>query len=167
MSKILMIIAPQNYQDNEFEIPRDTFINSGHTVTVASKDVKIATGVLGGTTKVDIDISQVNPDMYDSVVFVGGSGADLYFDDLVAHKIVKEFSEADKVVAAICIAPSTLANAGILNGKKATAFSTQEKHLKNTGATYTGSDVEVDGRIVTANGPGAAKEFADKILAFL
>lgn len=167
MSSILMIVAPEHYQDNEFEIPRDAFLAAGHTVSIASKDTELALGVLGGSTKIDVDISEADSSEYDALVIVGGGGANAYFNDEVVHSLIKKFVESDAVVAAICISPSTLANAGVLAGKKVTAFPTEQANLVSKGAQWTGSNVEVDGKIVTANGPSAAGAFAQEILKLL
>lgn len=163
-----MVVAPRKYQDMEFETPRNAFLAAGHTVTVCSKDdADLAMGVLGGSTKVDTDISAVNAKDYDAVVFVGGEGASTYFNDSDAHKIASDMNAVGKLVAAICIAPSTLANAGVLQGKRATAFPSEEGNLRAQGAEYTGAPVEVSRNVVTANGPGAASEFADTVLKLL
>lgn len=162
-----MIVAPKDYQDMEFEVPRDAFLAGGHEVSVASKGTELARGVLGGSTHVDFDIENVSMSDFDAVVLVGGEGASVYFNDGSAHKVVKEMNEAGKVVAAICISPSTLANAGILSGKKATAFPSEEGNVRARGAEYTGQPVEVDGKIVTANGPAAAPAFAEAVLKLL
>lgn len=168
MSKILMVVAPIDYQDTEFELPRNAFLAEGHSVNVCSKgDVDLAQGVLGGRTNVDTDIKSVSPDEYHAVVFVGGGGATTYFNDDTAHELVREMYTSGKVVAAICIAPSMLANAGILEGKQATSFPTEQANLEAHGAEYTEKPVEVSDKIVTANGPGAANEFAQKILELL
>ena len=167
MSTILMIVAPVYYQDNEFEIPRDIFTEAGHTVAVASKGTKVAVGVLGGGVKIDVDISEVDTSTYEAVVFIGGGGASVYFEDEEVHQLVMKFYENGAVVAAICIAPSTLANSGILYGKRSTAFPTEQAHLVSEGAIWTENDVEVDGRIVTANGPAAAQKFANEIVKLL
>ncbi|MEA3357374.1 MAG: DJ-1/PfpI family protein [Patescibacteria group bacterium] len=164
MAKILMIIAPEYYQDNELGIPRSLFLKAGFDVVIASKDVKTAIGALGGTTDVDVDISEVKVDDYVAIVFVGGGGAVTYFDDPVAHSIIKKAVEQGKVLGAICISPSILANADVLKGKKCTAFPTEEENLLEKGATYNDKDMEVDGKIVTASGPQAAKLFGQKIL---
>lgn len=68
---------------------------------------------------------------------------------------------------AICIAPVTLANAGILEGKRTTAFPSVESDLKARGANYTGNPVERDGKIITGSGPEAATEFGKTIVAAL
>lgn len=165
--KVLMIIAPENYQDNELGHPKEIFIQKGYDVTITSKGVENATGMLGGTTPVDIDISKVNVNDYDAIIFVGGSGSNAYFNDEPAHNIAKEAASAGKVLGAICIAPSTLANAGLLKGKNVTAFPSEESNLKEKGANYTGEPVTVDGLIVTGNGPSAAKAFGEKIVELL
>ena len=104
---------------------------------------------------------------YDAVVFVGGVGAQEYWADSTAHAIAKAAVDSGKVLGAICIAPVTLGNAGVLSGKRATVWSSERERLEAGGAVYTGADVEVDGRVVTASGPGAAKEFGKRIATLL
>jgi putative intracellular protease/amidase len=55
----------------------------------------------------------------------------------------------------------------LLEGKKATCYSSQEENLKSKGAICTGEGVEVDGNIITANGPKSAREFGKKIVEAL
>ena len=163
LGKILMVVAPQNFRDEEYQKPRQILEGAGWQVEVASKGVNEAVGMFGAKAKIDKDISQVNIDDYLGVVFVGGTGAAVYFEDQNALSLAKTAFEKGKVVGAICIAPSILANAGILQGKRATAFSSEQENLTLRGAKYTGEPVTVDGKIVTANGPGAAEEFGKKI----
>lgn len=159
-----MIIAPENFRDEELAEPKAIFENAGITVTVASRNCETARGMLGATADVDKDIADVNVADYDAVVFVGGTGATVYFNDPTAHQIAKDAASQGKVLAAICFSPSTLANAGVLEGKKATVFSSEADNLKAKGAEYTGADVEQDGKIITGNGPGAATKFGKTIL---
>jgi len=163
LGKVLMVVAPQNFRDEEYQKPRQVLEAAGWQIEVASKGVNEATGMLGAKAKIDKDISQVNVDDYQGVVFVGGTGAAVYFEDQTALALAKTAFEKGKVVGAICIAPSILANAGILQGKRATAFSSEQANLSAKGAYYTGESVTVDGKIVTANGPGAAEEFGRRI----
>ena len=162
--KILMIIAPEDFRDEEFLEPKEVFESSGAVVTVASKDTDSARGSYGAMVSVDTDILDVDVDNYDAVVFVGGRGSSVYFEDEVALKLAREAYDGGKIVAAICIAPSILANADILEGSVATSFPSEESNLVEHGAEYTGKDVEVDGRIITGSGPHAATEFGQKIM---
>lgn len=162
MTKILSIIAPQGFQEIEYGDPKKVLEDHGHVVTTAST-VKNPTGHLGHSIPADLLLDEVNVDEYDAVYFVGGGGSVYYFDHPQALKIAKEFYEKGKLTCAICAAPSILANAGLLNGKTATCFWDQAENLKAKGANYTGNPVEQDGKIITANGPAAAKEFGETI----
>lgn len=165
--KVLMVLAPKDFRDEEYQKPRGILESAGFAVEVASKEVSEAVGMFGAKATVDKDIAQVNVDDYDAVVFVGGTGAVVYFDDQAALSLAKSAFEKGKVVGAICIAPSILANAGILTGKKVTAFSSEAGNLQTKGAQYTGEAVTVDGKIVTARGPEAAEEFGRKLVETL
>ncbi|MGB9710224.1 MAG: DJ-1/PfpI family protein [Thermodesulfovibrio sp.] len=164
---ILMIIASQNFRDEELLKPKEIFEKKGFKVTIASSSLHTATGMLGAKVKPDLLINNVNIKNYDAVVFVGGTGATEYFNNSVALKIAQEAVKQNKVVAAICIAPRILAEAGVLQNRKATVWSSEASALKAKGAIYTGQDVTVDGKIVTASGPHAAEAFAIAILKLL
>ena len=160
---VLMIIAHENFRDEEFEEPYKILTGANANVTVASSSISEARGMLGKTVKPDTTIDKINVNDFDAIIFVGGSGASQYFDDNTALNIAKEGYARGKIVSAICIAPSILANAGILDGKKVTSFPSEQSNLESHGAIYTGNGVEVDGRIITANGPVSAKRFGEEI----
>ena len=162
--KILMIIASQNFRDEELFKPRELFIKEGMEVILASSSLEISRGMLGGTAKPDILIGEVKVEEFEVIIFVGGMGSSEYWDDPVAREIVKIAVALDKLICAICIAPVTLANAGILDEKKATVFRSEVNAIKRKGAIYTGKAVEVDGNIITAEGHQAATEFGQTII---
>lgn len=167
LGKILMIIAPKDFRDEEYLIPHQVFNQGGFEVEVASKEVTEAIGMFNTKVKIDKDISQVNLDDYQGIVFVGGKGASIYFNDPIALNLAKKSFAKGKVIGAICIAPSILANAGILKNKKATAYPTEQSNLNQQGALYTNEAVTIDDKIITGQGPKAAQEFAEKILSAL
>ena len=160
---VLMVIAPSKFRDEECLVPKEILERAGAKVTIASKGVHESTGMLGATVAVEKDISGINVDNYNAIVFVGGSGASAYFNDPTALKIAKEAYEKRKVVAAICIAPTILANAGILSGKRATASFSESSTLRAKGVYYTNEEVTTDGTIITGKGPAASKSFGDAI----
>lgn len=161
--KVLMIIANRNYRDEELEKPRSILTAAGAQVVVAASTTQQARGMLGGTATPDMALSAVNVGDYEAVLFVGGTGASVYFDDPTAHRIAQQAAKQGKIVGAICIAPVTLANAGLLDGKKATVFRTEAAKLRAKGAQYTGASVERDGNIITADGPQSAEAFGQAI----
>ena len=161
--KVLMVVAPQNFRDEELFQPKAVLEKAGCQVDVASKNTAEATGMLEGKIKIDVDVAQVKPADYNAVVFVGGSGAAVYFQDEAVLNLAREAVGQGKIVAAICIAPSILANAGVLKGKKATAFPSEKNNLAAQGAVYLNQPVVVEGKIITGQGPQAAQEFGQKI----
>jgi len=162
-----MVIAFDKFRDEEYTEPRKVIEENGYKVIVASWKKGIATGMLGKKVEVDITLKDVKVNDYDGVIFVGGIGASRYFENKTAWKIIHEFYNKKKVVGALCLSPVILANAGILKGKKATCWFTVAGMIKKKGAIYTGKKVEVDGLIITGNGPSAAKEFGEKYLKLI
>lgn len=161
--KVVMIIAEKNFRDEELLEPRKVLEDKGTSVTLASTTLRAATGMFGAKAKPDILVSEVKVDEYDVIIFVGGAGASQYWNDSTAHSIAREALQKNKILCAICIAPVTLANAGVLSGKKATVWESEREKLEAKGASYTGKAVEIAGKIITANGPQAAKEFGRSI----
>ena len=165
--KVVMIVAQRNFRDEELEEPKAILEKNGIKVTIASSSKDIAIGMLGATIKPNMLISEIKVEEYDAIIFVGGQGASYYWNDPTAHKIVKQAIEKGKIVAAICIAPVTLANARILKDKKATVWPSEADKLTEKGAIYTGIKVEVDDNIITAVGPEQAEEFGEAIVKAL
>ena len=163
MKNVLMIIAQEIFRDEEYAHPKEVLEARGVTVTTASREVGACIGKLGMTATADIALADVQPLDYDAVAFIGGAGAATYFDDQTAHAVATALAEAGRPVAAICIAPSTLARAGLLQGVRATAFPSQREDLTAHGALWDDGPVVVDGLLITANGPDAARAFGEAI----
>lgn len=166
---ILMIIASRNFRDEEYFIPFEVFQREGARVTTASSVKGEIVGVEGGEARSTIILKEAEIKDFDAVVFVGGNGASEYFNNNEAHRIAQEAENKHKVLAAICIAPVILAKAGILKGKKATVWSSivdksGAKELKMAGCSVSSERVVKDGKIVTADGPAVAEEFARTII---
>ncbi|MCK4626526.1 MAG: DJ-1/PfpI family protein [Phycisphaerae bacterium] len=158
--KILMVIAPKQFRDEELFVPREYFLVRGATVTVASSATGEIRGMLGRTFTPEAKIADVSAADFDAVIFVGGAGAEAYFDDPVAHKLARDADGGGKVLGAICIAPAILAKAGVLKGRSATAFASVRQTLVAGEARVMDSSCVREGMIVTADGPAAAEEFA-------
>lgn len=162
--RILMIIASKGYRDEELSVPMKMFKDAGAVVDVATEKEGHARGMLGGRVESDIVYSNAKVDNYDAVIFIGGVGSQVYWNDPKAHSIVKETVEKNKLLGAICLAPPTLAHAGVLKGKTATSYTSAATALKKAGANFTGKPVEVDGSIVTGDGPESVEQFARTII---
>jgi protease I len=159
-----MIIAPVNFRDEEFFEPKAEFEKNGIEVTVACKSLNAAKGKFEGIVKPDMVLADIHCEDFNAVVFVGGSGSSVYFDDPAAHTLAQDAYRKGKIVAAICSAPVILGRAGILQGKKATVFPDDAQDIQAHGAVYTGKSVETDGNIITGNGPKASWEFGQVLV---
>jgi len=168
MAKVLMIVAHRDFRGEEYAYPKEVFEGAGFEVIAASSKKGVAKSApVGVTANVTVSLSEVDVKCYEAVVFVGGSGAEEYFENDAAFGIARDAASLGKVLGAICIAPVILARAGVLSGKNATVFPGSEGELKKAGAYCTGEDVAVDGHIVTANGPKAAKKFAEAVVGLI
>lgn len=167
MKKVVMIIAQNDFRDEELLQPKKVLEDARVTVKVASRTKAAAQGMLGASVKPDLTLQEISVQEFEAVIFVGGSGASTYWDDPLAHKIANDAYSGGKIVAAICIAPVTLAEAGLLKDRKCTVWSSEAGKLRSAGAVYTGKAVERDANIITASGPQAAVEFGKEILKAL
>ncbi|MBI2251580.1 MAG: DJ-1/PfpI family protein [Armatimonadetes bacterium] len=166
MKKILIIIAPEKFRDEEYQKPRE-ILESEFLVKVASNTKNFCKGRFGLEVKPDLILEEIKAKDYEAVIFVGGEGSRIYFNDFLAHKIALDFYNAHKIVAAICIAPMILAASGILKGKKSAVYASEIENLKSLGVYYSASSIEKVDNIITANGPEAAEEFGYLILKSL
>ena len=167
--RVAMIIAFNNFKDEEYLDTKEELKKGGIEIEVVSNSIGIAKGVGGTKVEIKKTIKELNIDDYDGIVFIGGSGALENLDNSDSYKIAKEAISKNKILAAICISPVILAKSGVLNGKKATVWSSildksPIKELEKNGAIYLDQLVVVDGKIITGNGPKAAHQFGKTIV---
>ncbi|MFH1894349.1 MAG: DJ-1/PfpI family protein [Patescibacteria group bacterium] len=170
--KVAIILAFRDFRDEEYFVPREILESAGFGIKTASAKTGTAIGADGGETSVDFLVSEVNPADFDAIVFVGGPGCLKNLDNGASYRLAKETIISGKILAAICISPVILAKAGVLQGKKAAVWTNPMdksaiKILEQNGATYQNEPVVADGKIITACGPAAAKEFGQAIVKVL
>lgn len=169
--KVLMIIAHENFRDEELNVPFKQFLGEGIDVTVVSTEKGEAKGMFGSTFNVRYSVDEVNEADFDGVVFVGGMGTPSVRANERAVEIAKN-SAHHKVLSAICWAPTILAKAGVIKGKKVTVWLGDDpeygmktsKVMENAGAVFVNKEVVTDGNLITGNGPNAAEKFADAVM---
>lgn len=114
----------------------------------------------------DTTIDSINASDFNMIVLPGGQpGTDNLNSDPRIHNLLKEFDSHEKLIGAICAAPSILASAGLLAGKRVTSYPTYSNKLN--GASYENKPVVCDGRIITSQGAGTAIQFGLEIVTQL
>jgi protease I len=165
--KVVMIVAYRDFRDEEFFTPYSVLKDAGAEVIVASSHEGKARGMLGKVVDVNRLVGDVAVTNFDAVVFIGGSGAQEYFNNPIAHRLAQDAVFYKKVLGAICIAPETLANAGVLKGKKVTGFASIKPALGKAGALLQNQPVVCDGSLITADGPQSASGFGAAVVEAL
>lgn len=161
--RVLFIIADKNFRDEELFVTKEVLEKQKASTVVANISGKESRGMLGGRIEPNITIDKVDVNSFDAIVFVGGSGSNVYWDNKTALNIAKEAFLKGKIICSICLASGTLANAGIFRGRNATGWPDTKELVEKNGGTYTGNDVEISGRIISALGPKTASKFGEEI----
>ncbi len=216
---ILMIVTSHDRIDadhptglwfEEFAVPYTRFRTAGYAVTVASPrggdapidarslegyhataENEAARAALRGTHRLDADVSVRD---FVAVFLPGGHGTmfDLP-DNPHVQRLVREFAEADKVIASVCHGPACLVGVmlrdgtAFVKGRRVTAFTDSEERavqldrampfllesrLREQGAEFVpaadwADNIVVDGRLVTGQNPQSSGSAADAVLELL
>lgn len=130
------------------------------TVGVTGKTVKSSCGV---EVTADIEISELDISDAEAVILPGGLPGTINLENNEnVQKAIDFAAENDKLVCAICAAPSVLGHKGLLDGREAIAYPGYEKELK--GAKISDKYIVVDGNFITARGAGVATQFGLEIV---
>ncbi|MEA2473328.1 MAG: protease [Thermoleophilaceae bacterium] len=119
----------------------------------------------GETFKVDRAVKDADASDYDGLVLPGGvANPDALRTDDDVRSFVRAFFEAGKPVGAICHAPWTLIDAGVVDGLKLTSWPSLETDLRNAGADWVDEEVVVDRGLTTSRKPDDLPAFNEKIV---
>ena len=134
------------------------------SVSIDNLNVKGAHNI---SVQADILIDDANYKDCEMIVLPGGMPGSINLENCEnISKVIDEFNQAKKYIAAICAAPMILGHKGLLYGKKAVIYDGMEDDLGN-GAIPLQEKAVIDGHIITGKGPGCAIEFALKIISVL
>jgi protease I len=117
------------------------------------------------TFPVDRLVGEADANDYDGLVLPGGvANPDQLRTDEGALAFVRAFFEAGKPVGAICHAPWTLIDAGVVEGRTLTSWPSLRTDLRNAGAEWVDEEVHVDVGFVTSRKPDDLAAFTAKII---
>ena len=155
--RVLVPLAP-GAEELEAVTIVDLLRRAGFTVVIAGLEPGPVTCSRGTVILPDRPLSEVLDEDFDLVVLPGGlPGADHLRDDPRVQSLLRRQADAVRLVGAICAAPKALASAGLLQDRRATAYT---GILEASATPSTGAAVEVDNGVVTGRGPGVAMDFA-------
>lgn len=167
MAKVLVPLAP-GFEDLEAVTLVDLLRRAGVEVITASLTPGLVQGARGIRVEADAQLDAVLDLDFDMIALPGGMpGAENLKRDRRILALLRKMAAAGKFTAAICAAPIALAEAGLLDGKKATSYPGFVDKLNLPHTTYLDDAVVVDGRVVTSRGPGTAMDFALTLIALL
>lgn len=123
-------------------------------------------GAHGIDIQADVLFEEMDFGQTELLVLPGGMPGTLHLQEHQGlRKLLLEYHEKKKRIAAICAAPSVLGGLGLLQGKRACCYPSFEEKL--TGAQVSYDAVCTDGHIVTSRGMGTAIPFALELIALL
>jgi 4-methyl-5(b-hydroxyethyl)-thiazole monophosphate biosynthesis len=139
----------------------DILRRAGIDVVTAGLDDQLVRASHGVRIMPDTNLDEALTRDYDMVVLPGGlPGADNLDEDPRVKELLKKMANSERFTAAICAAPKVLANAGLLRGKKATAYPGSLDSVNHQAQLVSGDAVVRDGKVITSRGPGTAMDFA-------
>ncbi|KAJ8707796.1 hypothetical protein PYW07_011473 [Mythimna separata] len=172
MSKSALVILAQGAEEMETVITVDMLRRAGVAVTMAGLDgsdpVLCSRQITLVPDKSLADARAENPE-YDAIILPGGlEGADRLAKSSVVGDILRAQEKDNKIIAAICAAPTVFVAHGVAKNKKVTSYPTTKDKIPADQYTYVeGSRVVVDGHVVTSRGPGTAYWFGLTLIELL
>ncbi len=157
MAKRVLCLLVPGFEEIETVAPVDLLRRAGAEVTLASLgDEPLLTGRSQVTLRADARLSELDAESYDLLLIPGGPGFKTLRADGRPARLARSFVDAGKPVAAICAAPTVLADAGVLAGRRYTAHFSVHDELKEARAD---ERVVEDGLLITSRGAGTAVDF--------
>ena len=164
-----MILAffAEGFEEVEAITPVDYLKRAGVDVKMAGVGGKTIEGAHGIKMLCDIDAAEISGfDNVDGIILPGGMPGTINLEnDKTVQAAIDYCASENKLIAAICAAPSVLGHKNLLSGRRAVCFPGFEADLGD----YIPADAfaVTDGNIITAKGAGSASEFAFEIIAYL
>ncbi len=154
--KALVLLA-EGFEETEAVTVIDVLRRAGVEVTAAALGESPVRGSHGIALVADALLDAVDVAAFDAVVLPGGMpGARHLADDPRVLELLRAADRANKTIAAVCAAPIALEAAGVLAGRRATAYPGHPI----PSARVSDDRVVVDGNVITSRSVGTALEFA-------
>jgi len=167
--KTIAIVTTDGFEQRELTEPKQALEDAGARVVIVAPQSGLIRGWnknrWGESVNVEQTLDEADANDYDGLQLPGGlNNPDQLRRNEQATAFVRGFFEAGKPVAAICHAPWTLIDAGVVDGRNVTSYHTLQTDLRNAGAEWVDEQVVVDNGLVTSRNPGDLAAFNDKMI---
>lgn len=167
--KIAVLVANEGIEQVELTEPMQAVRDAGAEVHIIAPEVgKVQ--AMNHLDKADVfeadrATSDAKASDYDGVILPGGvANPDQLRMDSGALQFLREAWDAGKPIAAICHAPWTLIESGIVKGRTLTSWPSLQTDIRNAGGTWQDSEVCTDAGLVTSRKPDDLPAFCSKMI---
>jgi protease I len=169
MSRKILMLVGDFAEDYEVMVPFQTLLTVGHTVHAvcpgkkAGEKIRTAihdfegdqtyTEKRGHDFTLNATFGDAKPESYDALVIAGGRAPEYLRLDENVLRMVRHFFQEEKPVAAICHGAQVLTAAGMVKGRKVSAYPAVGPEVTLAGAQYMEIPIDqavTDGNLVTA-----------------
>ncbi len=170
--KVAFLVASEGIEQVELTEPWKAVTDAGHDAVLVSPDsgqVQMFNHLDKGDTKdVDVTVADASVDDYDALVLPGGvANPDALRTDADAVAFARDFVASGKPVAAICHAPWTLVEAGVLSGRRLTSWPSLQTDIRNAGGEWADESLVTDGNLITSRKPDDLPDFCGALVEAL
>ena len=167
--KKIAFLAADMFEEVELAEPWKALEQAGAELTLVSLQDGEIQGFnhydKAGSFKVDVTVEEASANDFDGLVLPGGVGnPDNLRQDENAVRFVRDFFEQGKPVGAICHAPWTLVEAGVVRDRTLTSFPSLQTDIRNAGGNWVDEEVHVDSGLVTSRKPDDIPAFNKKLI---
>lgn len=150
MRRAIITTGP-GFEDSEFIYPYYRLQEAGFIVDVATSTNQVVVGKHGVTAAPTRLLGELAATEFDLLVIPGGHEApDRMRTVQEILRLARDMDQGNRIIASICHGPWVLVSAGIVRGRRVTAYKSCRDDLVNAGAVYVDEPVVVDRNLVTA-----------------
>ena len=173
---VAFLVAAEGIEQVELTSPWQAVVDAGGTPHLLSPEAGEVQAYehldKARTFPVDRTVADADVSAYDGLVLPGGVvNPDALRTDAAAVALVKAFVDAGKPVAAVCHAPWTLVEAGVVRDRRVTSWPSLQTDLRNAGAQWVDEQVVVDtsgaGPLITSRNPDDLPAFNEALVKAL
>jgi protein deglycase len=179
MNKKVLLFLAQGFEEYEASVFTDVFgwsrvhgIEPVDLITTGLRpEIKCTWNLI---VKPELTFDQIRASDFDALAIPGGFEKAGFYEDAYDERflsLIREFDQANKIIASVCVAALSIGKSGVLSNRNATTYDLMDgyrrKQLADFGVMVQDKSVVVDKNIITSTGPSTGLEVAFKLLEML